>query len=34
VRGLESTRAPLWFRTTLMGRKSEELAKTALTTGP
>jgi hypothetical protein len=34
VRGLESTRVPLWFRTTLMGRKSEEPAKTTLTTGP
>jgi hypothetical protein len=34
VRGLESTRAPLWFRTTLMGRKSEEPAETALATDP
>jgi hypothetical protein len=34
VRGLESTRASLWFRTTLVGRKSEEPAETTLAAGP
>ena len=34
VRGLESTRVPLWFRHTLMGRKSEEPAKTTVVTDP
>lgn len=34
VRGLESNRVPLWFQATLMGRKSEEPAKTALVTDP
>ena len=34
VRGLESTNVPLWFRTTMMGRKSEEPAKTTLNTDP
>jgi len=34
VRGLESSRVPLWFRATREGRKSEEPAKTTLATGP
>jgi len=34
VRGLESPRVPLWFRATLMGRKSEEHAQTNLATDP
>jgi len=34
VRGLESTRMPLWFQAMLMGRKSEEPAKTIVVTDP
>jgi hypothetical protein len=34
VRGLESNRVPLWFRTTLLGRKSEVPAKTIFVTDP
>jgi len=34
VRGLESTCVPLWFRATLVGRKSEEPAKTTIATVP
>lgn len=34
VRGLESTRVSLWFRTTRVGRKSEEPAKTTIAAGP
>jgi hypothetical protein len=34
VRGLESTCVPLWFRETLVGRKSEEPAKTTIATVP